>query len=123
MNFNEFTSAISSNGPGDTVPNYTATKDPNVVVGKHGAVITKQQYLDSLKVPGNNMKFTNFEAYADYVGGWAGKDGKPVGGVMPPPPQPIMSDKARGFSSTYYPAQQQMQGTAVPEIKSSTGRR
>ena len=35
------------------------------------------------------------------------------------PPQPVMSDKAAGLSSTYYPSQNQNKGKAIPTIKSN----
>lgn len=84
--------------------NYTATKDPNVLIGKHGAVITRQQYLASLQDPQNNMKFNTFEDYAHWLGGWAKAPGTTVISAQKPVGTGLdMSDKARGYSSNYYP--------------------
>lgn len=111
MTFDDFKNSITANSG---VKNYTPTQDPNVVMGKHGAIITRDQYLQSLKQPGNNMKFNSFEDYADWYGGWASKDGKPVTGTIPLQPTPPMSDKAKGTSSNYYPANGQQQRPALP---------
>lgn len=49
-------------------PNYTPTKDPNVVIGRNGVTITKQQFEENQK---SNMPFISFAHYADWIGGWA----------------------------------------------------
>lgn len=124
MNFEEFKTAILNNGDGG-VPekNYSTTQDPNVVIGKHGATITRQQYEQSLKQEGNNMKFKTFEDYADWVGGWANKEGKSITGNIPPVPgqTTIQSDKAAGLSNNYYPANNQNKQPALPTINGSWG--
>lgn len=61
-------------------PNYTPTKDPNVVIGKYGAPITYDEFV---KANNNGYAWKDFPAYADYVGGWA-RPNKPLG--LPPPP-------------------------------------
>jgi len=54
---------------GDPIsPNYTKTNDPDVVIGKHGARITRQEFEQANK---NGYAWKDFDAYADYVGGWA----------------------------------------------------
>jgi len=85
--------------------NYKLTSDPNVVIGKHGAIITRQEYLASLKVPDNTLKFNTFEDYANWVGGWARGKNNNIETNPPSPaniPNKDMSDKARGYSNTYY---------------------
>ena len=67
-------------GPGKVNPNYTATNDPDVVIGKHGAVITKKDFEQANK---NGYAWKDFPAYADYVGGWARELPKQS---TPPPP-------------------------------------
>ena len=62
-----------------TGPNYTPTKDPNVVIGKNGFVITRAQYDQNQK---SDMPFTSFEHYADWIGGWA-HPVKPVPHISP----------------------------------------
>ncbi len=51
-----------------TQPNYFPTKDPNVVIGRNGVTITKQQYDENQK---SDLQFDSFHHYADWVGGWA----------------------------------------------------
>lgn len=51
-----------------TGPNFVPTKDPNVVIGKNGVMITRAQFDQNQKT---DMPFTSFEHYADWVGGWA----------------------------------------------------
>ncbi len=66
--------------PGDPISsNYTPTKDPNVVIGKHGATITYDDFVHANK---NGYAWRNFHDYADYVGGWA----RPVTDPKPVPP-------------------------------------
>lgn len=48
--------------------NFTRTSDPNVVIGKHGAPITRAEFELANK---NGQGWTDFDSYADYVGGWA----------------------------------------------------
>lgn len=66
-------------GPDDPkkTPNYTNTKDPNVKIGKHGVIITKQDFEQANS---HGYAWKDLEAYADYVGGWAhpSPDIKPV---------------------------------------------
>lgn len=57
-------------------PNYTLTKDPNVVIGKYGVPITKDQFIHANK---NGYGWTDFDSYANYVGGWA----KPIDNPIP----------------------------------------
>jgi hypothetical protein len=52
-------------------PNYKATNDPDVFIGKYGAKITKSAFDKAQNDPKNKMKFTDFDAYADWVGSWA----------------------------------------------------
>lgn len=59
--------------------NYYATSDPNVVMGKQGARITMDDFKHA---NANGYAWKDFDAYADYVGGWA----KPV--TQPEVPQP-----------------------------------
>ncbi len=67
-------------GPGDGgSPNYTPTPDPKVVIGKHGATITYDDFVNANK---NGYAWKDFPAYADYVGGWA----KPLPKESVPPP-------------------------------------
>lgn len=54
--------------PGDGSPNYTKTADPKVVIGKFGAPITYDEFVQANK---NGYAWNTFEDYADYVGGWA----------------------------------------------------
>jgi len=73
--------ATTIKGPGDGVsPNYTPTADPKVVIGKHGATITYDEFLNANK---NGYAWRDFPAYADYVGGWA--QAAPRENVPPPP--------------------------------------
>lgn len=60
-------------------PNFQPTKDPNVVIGRNGVVITKAQYEQNQK---SDMPFTSFEHYADWIGGWAHPD-KPIPTIHP----------------------------------------
>jgi hypothetical protein len=53
---------------GDPIKNYTKTSDPNVVIGRHGAKITMQDFEHANK---NGYAWKDFDSYADYVGGWA----------------------------------------------------
>lgn len=48
--------------------NYTTTADPNVVIGKHGARITRADFEHANK---NGYAWKDFDAYANYVGSWA----------------------------------------------------
>lgn len=48
--------------------NYTPTSDPNVVIGKHGARITRADFEHANK---NGYAWKDFDAYADYTGSWA----------------------------------------------------
>ncbi len=59
--------------------NYTKTKDPNVVIGKHGVPITRADFEHANK---NGYSWKDFDAYADYVGGWA----KPITNPTPVSP-------------------------------------
>ncbi len=61
-------------------PNFTTTDDPNVVIGKKGAII---KYDDFVQANKNGYAWKDFPAYADYVGGWANKP--PVDPTPPPP--------------------------------------
>ncbi len=61
-------------------PNYTPTKDPNVVIGKHGVPITMADFQHA---NANGYAWKDFPAYANYVGGWA----KPI--TNPIPIQPV----------------------------------
>lgn len=63
----------------DGSPNYTVTKDPNVVMGKFGVPITHDDFVNANK---NGYAWKDFPAYADYVGGWA----KPIISQATPPP-------------------------------------
>lgn len=63
----------------DLSPNYTVTKDPNVVMGKHGVQITYDDFVNANK---NGYAWKDFPAYADYVGAWA----KPISNQENPPP-------------------------------------
>lgn len=56
-------------------PNYTPTKNPNVVMGKYGVPITKAQFEHA---NANGYAWKDFNAYADYVGGWAKPINNPV---------------------------------------------
>lgn len=58
----------TGNTPAKTSPNFTRTSDPNVMVGKNGVKITKDEFEKANK---NGMAWVDFPAYADYVGGWA----------------------------------------------------
>lgn len=49
-------------------PNYVPTKDPNVLLGRNGVMITRAQFDQNQK---SNMPFNDFNSYADWVGGWA----------------------------------------------------
>lgn len=57
-------------------PNYTPTKDPNVVIGKYGVPITMDDFK---KANANGYAWVDFPAYANYVGGWA----KPITDPVP----------------------------------------
>lgn len=49
-------------------PNYTPTKDPNVMMGKYGVPITRAQFEHANN---NGYAWKDLDAYADYVGGFA----------------------------------------------------
>lgn len=57
-------------------PNYTPTKDPNVVMGKHGVPITMDDFKHA---NANGYGWVDFPSYAHYVGGWA----KPITNPIP----------------------------------------
>jgi hypothetical protein len=57
-------------------PNYTPTKDPNVMMGKYGVPITMDQFNHA---NANGYAWKDFPSYADYVGGWA----KPITDPIP----------------------------------------
>lgn len=60
----------------DEPPNFTPTKDPNVVIGKLGARIT----MDGFKhANANGYAWNDFPAYADWMGSWA----RPITTPMP----------------------------------------
>lgn len=63
----------------DPIKNFTKTNDPNVYLGKKGALITRQEFEQANK---NGYAWKTFEDYADYVGGWAGPV-KPVTPAVP----------------------------------------
>jgi hypothetical protein len=52
----------------DPIKNFTETSDPNVVIGRHGARITRQDFETANK---NGYAWKDFPAYADYIGSWA----------------------------------------------------
>lgn len=60
----------------DEPKNYKLTKDPNVVIGKKGVIITRSDFENANK---NGYAWKDFEAYADYVGSWA----RPVKNPIP----------------------------------------
>lgn len=60
-------------------PNFVPTKDPNVVIGRNGVVITKAQYDQNQK---SNLPFNSFADYAHWVGGWAHPE-KPIPQIQP----------------------------------------
>lgn len=96
--------------------NYTKTDDPDVVIGKHGATITRQQYQESLKQPNNNMKFNTFEDFADWYGGWAGKTGTQPQQKPAEPVQPGNYPPKSNLERNNHPAVEQT-GKAVPTIR------
>lgn len=53
---------------GGSSPNYTKTKDPNVVIGKYGVPITMDDFKHA---NANGYAWKDLDAYADYVGGWS----------------------------------------------------
>lgn len=73
------TTGLNDGPPGGASPNYKPTKDPNVVIGKHGAPITYDEFVKANK---NGYAWKDFPAYADYVGGWA----RPTPAQTTPPP-------------------------------------
>lgn len=73
-------SPTEKSGDAPVSPNFTPTKDPNVVIGKYGAPITYDEFVKANK---NGYAWKDFSAYADYVGGWA-RPNKPL--APPPPP-------------------------------------
>lgn len=60
-------------------PNYTKTKDPNVVIGKYGVPITMDDFKHA---NANGYAWKDLDAYADYIGSWA----RPITQQAPPPP-------------------------------------
>jgi hypothetical protein len=54
--------------PTDTSPRYTRTKDPNVMIGRYGVKITKDD-MDNANKQG--MSWDNLDHFADWLGGWA----------------------------------------------------
>lgn len=54
--------------PDEGSPNYTKTKDPNMVIGKYGVPITMDQFKHA---NANGYGWVDFDSYANYVGGWA----------------------------------------------------
>jgi hypothetical protein len=57
----------ADDGPGDSM-NYKMTADPNVVIGKYGVRISKD---DMEKFNKDGMKWSNFPEFANWLGGWA----------------------------------------------------
>lgn len=57
------------------IPNFSLTKDPNVVIGKNGVPITRAEFEYANK---NGYAWNDFNAYADYVGNWAKPITKPL---------------------------------------------
>jgi hypothetical protein len=101
-------------------PNYTKTENPDVYLGKYGIPIKRQEFDQSKK---NNMDFSTFEDYADWVGGWAKKPGQAAPAYEPVDKSNIgISDKAAGLSNTYYPARDQNKSKSPDTIHSSSGR-
>lgn len=70
-----FSGPEPTSGATPVSPNFTPTKDPNVVMGKYGVPITKEQFEFANK---NGYAWKDFPAYADYVGGWARPISNPV---------------------------------------------
>lgn len=93
--------STTGSGTGDPSPNYTKTSDPKVYMGKYGIPITYDDFLRNQK---SDLPFTSFEAFADWLGGWAHKPGDIT--TVKPQEQPVrppdLSDKARGYSNVYY---------------------
>ena len=74
------------------IPNFTLTKNPDVVMGKHGVPITRAEFEHANK---NGYAWKDFNAYANYVGGWA-KNIKPIIPVSPYYRQYGNGDKING---------------------------
>src|ERR1700761_1440311 len=56
--------------PRDNAPTYTKTNDPNVMIGRYGVKITKDDLDQANK---NGMAWQDLPAFADWLGGWAKK--------------------------------------------------
>lgn len=85
-------------------PNFTPTSDPDTHMGKYGVPIKRSEFEASQKDK-DGLKFDNFDHYADWVGGWA-RPTKPAPAEKPDTKQTKptldLSDKAKGYSNTYY---------------------
>lgn len=57
------------------IPNFTPTKDPNVMMGKYGVPITRAQFEHANN---NGYAWKDLNSYADYVGGWAKPINNPI---------------------------------------------
>lgn len=108
---------LNQNDPDDKLPKKKATGPQ-----KYKAMIKKPE-LQKLAADTTQALSPKNPLMVEKADGSVGQWGNPVPPSKAPTPpvkkQLLMSDKARGLSSNYYPARDQQQGPAIKTIKPS----